>query len=300
MPIADIEIIAGKQYTVCDNLPRTKTKAIVFDLDETIGHFSNLRQLNNAFEELLERPLKQLEFNELLNLYPEFLRPGIVTILEFLEYKKEQGGLHKAYLYTNNQCGKEWVDKISTYIDTKIKSHSKLFDDTIYAFKIKNKVIDFRRTTNNKTHEDFIKCTMLKDTTTELCFIDDNKYLRMCNDNVYYIRPRPYVHSMTKEEIIIRLMENTPVSVAPVNRELLFRTLNKYCSGIENGDPQKLANDIDITKKMMYHVREYLYFNGTRPLTAMIYKSHTYKNRRVSLPPRNKTLKKHSKSCQKN
>ena len=71
MPVADIEIMAGKQFIKTENsLPRIKTKAIVFDLDETIGHFSNLRQLCGAIEDVMQRPLKQVEFNQLLNLYP--------------------------------------------------------------------------------------------------------------------------------------------------------------------------------------------------------------------------------------
>lgn len=291
MPVADIEIMAGKQFTICENLPRIKTKAIVFDLDETIGHFSNLRQIHIAVEEVLARSITQSEFNQLLNLYPEFLRPGILTILEFLEYKKAQGTLQKVFLYTNNQCGKEWVDQIVSYINIKIGSNRGLFDDTIYAFKIKNKVVDFRRTTNSKTHDDFIKCTMLKDATTELCFVDDNKYLRMCNDNVYYIKPRPYVHSMTKHEIVERFVDNMPEFIA---HNLMRASLQKHCSGFVGGSSQKLMSDIEITKKIMYHVREYLYFNGQRPLATMIAKSRTYKNRHV-LPHRNKTLKKNSK-----
>lgn len=292
MPVADIEIMAGKQFIKTENsLPRIKTKAIVFDLDETIGHFSNLRQLCGAIEDVMQRPLKQVEFNQLLNLYPEFLRPGILTIFEFLEYKKVQGTLQKMFLYTNNQCGKEWVDWITEYIDIKIGADRGLFDDTIYAFKIKNKVVDFRRTTNAKTHDDLIKCTLLKDATTEVCFVDDNKYLRMCNDNVYYIKPRPYVHSMSKHEIIDRLMENIPVFIANVDRDELSAALKTHCSGFANAGSHKLACDIEITKKIMYHVREYLYFNGQRPLATMIAKGRTYKNRDV-FPIRNKTLKK--------
>lgn len=294
MPVADIEIMAGKQFIICENLPRIKTKAIVFDLDETIGHFSNLRQIHIAVEEVLERSITQSEFNLLLNLYPEFLRPGILTILEFLEYKKAQGTLQKVFLYTNNQCGKEWVDWITEYIDNKIGANRGLFDDTIYAFKIKNKVVDFRRTTNSKTHDDLIKCTLLKDATTEVCFVDDNKYLRMCNDNVYYIKPRPYVHSMSKQDIIDRLIENIPVFIANVNRDELSAVLKKHCSGFANPGSHKLACDIEITKKIMYYVREYLYFNGQRPLATMVAKGRTYKNHDV-FPIRNKTLKKSRK-----
>ena len=132
----NIEVIIGEYFTDACASPITNTKAIVFDLDETIGQFSNLQQLNNAFEVILRRPMKQEEFNELLDLYPEFLRPGILTIMEFLAYKKKANAFHKMYLYTNNQCGREWVNKIINYIETKIQSQ--LFDDIICAFKIKN------------------------------------------------------------------------------------------------------------------------------------------------------------------
>ncbi len=294
-----IEIMVGKQYTECVGVKTNKTKAIVFDLDETIGHFTNLNQLHKVMEELLGRTLVQTEFDKLMDMYPEFLRPGILTILEFLEYKKKQGTLHKVYLYTNNQCGKRWVDCIISYINAKINSVTGLFDDTIYAFKIKNRIIDIRRTTNNKTHEDLIKCTLIKDATTELCFVDDKKYTQMYNDNVYYVKPRPYVHSMTKQEIIMRLMENVPVSIAHIDKGVLQMELQEHCTGQSNRGSYKIECDNEITRKIMYHVREYLYFNGQRPVIVQTPKEQTYKNRKM-YPVRNKTLKKHPKSCQKN
>ena len=134
----NIEVIIGEYFESQCGFPKENInmKAIVFDLDETIGQFSNLKQLDNAFEVILRRPLKQEEFNELLDLYPEFLRPGIMTILEFLAHKKKANAFQKMYLYTNNQCGREWVHKIIKYMETKIQSQ--LFDDIICAFKIKN------------------------------------------------------------------------------------------------------------------------------------------------------------------
>ena len=287
----EIELYKGQYYS--NPVTQTKTKAIVFDLDETIGQFSNLRELSSTFEDMLRRPLKQMEFDELLNLYPEFLRPGILTILEFLNYKKRQGSLHKVYLYTNNQCGKAWVDQIAAYINMKIGATKTLFDDIIYAFKIKNQIVDMRRTTNNKTHEDLIKCTMMKDNTTEICFIDDKKYTQMYGERVYYIRPRPYIHPLSKHDVIARLMENVPVSVAPFGKDLLHNALNRYCRNFPTDGKRNLASDIEITKKIMYYVREYLYFykNGT-----MHGATQTQKNRKSHA---RKTLKKFSKSYQK-
>jgi len=286
----EIELHKGSHYS--NPVTQTKTKAIVFDLDETIGQFSNLHELTNAFKNVLQRPLKQMEFDELLNLYPEFLRPGILTILEFLEYKKRQGSLHKVYLYTNNQCGKEWVDQIVAYINKKIGATKPLFDDVIYAFKIKNQIVDMRRTTNNKTHEDLIKCTMMKDDTTEICFIDDKKYMRMYGERVYYIQPRPYIHPLSKQDIIGRAMENVPVSVAPFGKDVLYKALHACCRIFPTDGKRNLASDIEITKKIMYYVREYLYFYKT----GMSYKQQTQKNRKSHA---RKTLKRFAKPYQK-
>jgi hypothetical protein len=288
----EIELYKGHHYS--NPVAQTKTKAIVFDLDETIGQFTNLHEITNACEDMLRRPLKQMEFYELLNLYPEFLRPGILTILEFLDYKKRQGSLHKVYLYTNNQCGKEWVDQIVAYINMKIGAIKTLFDDVIYAFKIKNQVVDMRRTTNNKTHEDLIKCTMMKDDTTEICFIDDKKYTRMYGERVYYIRPRPYIHPLSKQDIISRFMENVPVSVAPFGKNALLNGLHTCCRIFPTDGKRNLASDIEITKKIMYYVREYLYFYKTGTVHAA---QQTQKYRRTHA---RKTLKKFSKSYQKN
>lgn len=285
----EIELYKGSHYS--NPVTQTKTKAIVFDLDETIGQFSNLHELTNAFEDVLQRPLKQMDFNKLLNLYPEFLRPGILTILEFLDYKKKQGSLHKVYLYTNNQCGKEWVDKIVAYINMKIGATQPLFDDVIYAFKIKNQIVDMRRTTNNKTHEDLIKCTMMKDDTTEICFIDDKKYMRMHGERVYYIQPRPYIHPLSKQDIIERVMENMPVSVAPFGKDVLHDALHRRCRVFQTDGNRNLASDIEITKKMMYYVREYLYFYKTGAPHKQ-----TQKNRKSHA---RKTLKRFAKSYQK-
>ena len=60
-------------------------KVVVFDLDETLGYFSQFGQLWN---ELI--PNKDIDFNELFDLYPEFLRPNILEILQFLNEKKKK------------------------------------------------------------------------------------------------------------------------------------------------------------------------------------------------------------------
>ena len=141
-----VKIFKGKYY-----LPWFKTshvvhfkapnKVVVFDLDETLGSFTDLY--------ILWRGIKHVwpscnGFTELCDLFPEFLRYGILTILEYLYDKKIKKECHKIFIYTNNQCSTEWVGLISKYLEKKVKStshHPKypLFDKMICAFKINNK-----------------------------------------------------------------------------------------------------------------------------------------------------------------
>jgi hypothetical protein len=239
----------------------------------------------------MQRPLKQMEFDELLNLYPEFLRPGILTILEFLHYKKTQGALNKVYIYTNNQCGKAWVNKIVEYIHEKIGATKPLFDDTIYAFKIKNQIVDVRRTTNNKTHGDLIKCTMLKDDTAEICFIDDKKYTRMYGERVYYIQPLPYIHTLSKPDIIHRMMSRDTgiLMFVGCGKDALHGALHGALHNFQKDGKHNLTSNIEITRKIMYYVREFLYFNrgGAR------------RTQKRQYPHFRKTVKKGTKPYQK-
>ena len=97
---------------------------------------------------------------------------------------------------------------IVRYFNNKISSSqspSPLFDQIIYAFKINNIQIELNRTTTKKTHDDFIRCTMLP-STTSICFIDDFMYKDMKKERIYYIKPKAYRHHLSTDEIIIRFL----------------------------------------------------------------------------------------------
>ena len=65
-------------------------KVPFFDLDETIGDFKDLELLWNTIQHYSSNKNNFNLFKELLDLYPEFLRFGIISILEFL-YQKKKG-----------------------------------------------------------------------------------------------------------------------------------------------------------------------------------------------------------------
>ena len=113
-------------------------KIVVFDLDETLGYFVEM----GIFWDILTQSLKessisysltQEDFHSLLDLYPEFLRPNILTLLKYLIHKKKSQCCHKIMIYTNNQGPVEWCKQLISYFEYKVNFH--LFDQIINAFK---------------------------------------------------------------------------------------------------------------------------------------------------------------------
>ena len=77
-------------------------KIVVFDLDETLGSFVELGMFWDAINNTLGKQ-DSSHFNEILDLYPEFLRPKIIKILKYILDRKSDGTCNKIMIYTNNQ-----------------------------------------------------------------------------------------------------------------------------------------------------------------------------------------------------
>lgn len=242
-------------------------KAITFDLDETLGSFEDLYILWCCIIENTNYIMNQNEqkmFNDLLDIYPEFLRYGILNILDYLYHKKLSGKCSKIFLYTNNQCfGKDnlkWLNYIVSYFDEKINTEKReqpLFDQIIGAFKIGNQILEKCRTTQNKTYGDLIKCTILPKT-TEICFLDNTYYNKMLNDRVYYIQPKSYNHSLSVDEIIKRFLEHTVkwgVLHHNFQHILLSYFSEKKRSFISSSSNPNI--DVIVSQKIMYHLKEF-------------------------------------------
>ena len=253
---------------------RTKKKYFVFDLDETIGSFGDLYILWKGMSHLNKTGVikfedSQYNFNEVLDIYPEFLRCGIMTILEFLFYKKLSGKCGGVYLYTNNQCEPPWIELIIKYIETR-RGLTGVFEPPVCAFKINGIILDTKRTTGDKTYQDFIQCTLLPKN-AELCFLDNSFFPRMNSERVFYIQPKSYFHGLGLNEMISRLLHSGIINSSEnLTNFWIDWFLSKGFSEISNSIEERSEFAI-VSRKMMQLIQKFFY---------------------LSLPKKNKTIKK--------
>jgi hypothetical protein len=252
--------------TVCSS------KIVVFDLDETLGYFTQLGIFWDALKSYIKyKNIKQLIddelFNDLLDLYPEYLRPNIIDILKYLKHKKKKNHCDKLIVYTNNQGPLEWGKHIIKYFETKI--NYKIFDKIIGAYKINGKTVELCRTTHLKTHNDLIKCTKISDK-TQICFLDDVYYPDMNNDNIYYINLKPYIYDLDFNEMISRFINSNIINSSDLVdfNEYMLVFINKYNYIFVKKEPLTLNIDKIISKKILQHL--HIFFNIKRILTKKI------------------------------
>ncbi len=257
-------------------------KIVVFDLDETLGYFTEFGIfcdcLNNFFK---NSKYSEYNFDNLLDLYPDFLRPKIFSILQYLKAKKKDNKCFKVMIYTNNQGDRNWCINIKNYFDKKI--NYKLFDQIIAAFKVRGTRVELGRTSHDKTVDDFIRCTKLPEN-IEICFIDDVYHDGMNNDKVYYINVKPYHYKLDINTMIKQYL-NSKLGKDVKNKEEFVRHMNnefiKYNFNTDAKNKQEQEIDEIIGKRILQHLKEY--FNEN--------KNKTLKNKNKLKKNKNKTLK---------
>ena len=264
-------------------------KIVVFDLDETLGYFTEFGIfwdcLTNYFKNKTEDTLTQSDFNDILDLFPEFLRPNIINILNYLKNKKQSSCCHKMMIYTNNNGSKEWAHHIIDYFSKKI--NYKPFDQLISAFKINGQIVEVCRTTHDKTYNDFIKCTKLP-TNAEICFLDDTFYPEMANDNIYYINVKPYYYDL-KFEYMLDKFSKSDVGKKIINNDeefnkIMSENIKLYKYVCIDKQSKEYEMDKIVGQQIVKHLQEF--FNKTK-------KNKTVRNKKVKNYKLNKTQRKY-------
>lgn len=234
---------------------RKGPKIVVFDLDETLGHFSQLGLFWDGLESILNIKLTDDDMITLLDTYPEYVRPNIIPILKYLKLQKQKGLCDKVMIYTNNQGPKTWANSIKKYFESKL--NYKLFDKTIGAFKVGSKRIEILRTTHDKTVNDFFKCTKLpKD--SQICFLDDQYHPEMIGDNVYYIHLKPYKYTLFTDEILERFFKCSLKKHVKNDNEFrnnMTRHMKGYTATYKSDEEHEI--DKIISKKIIEHLQNF-------------------------------------------
>jgi hypothetical protein len=257
-------------------------KIIVFDLDETLGYFTQFGIFWDCLNEYFNK-LNQTDFNAILDLYPEFLRPNIINVLVYLKDKKCTNCCNKIMIYTNNQGPKEWCEHIIHYFDNKI--NYKLFDQIIAAFKVNGEKVELCRTTHNKTHTDLIKCTQIP-SNAQICFLDDKYHHEMSNENIYYINVKPYYHDLPFEVMLERLKKSKLYNHhidASFESNMMY-SIKKYHYDCTIKPVSEHNIDVIVSKQMAIHLKLFL---RKKPVESVVKTSHT-KNKKIK---KNKTRK---------
>ncbi len=288
-----IKVYKGGNFDT--HIRKKMPNVIVFDLDETLGSYSDLYILWKHLQ-------TYTSFNELLELFPEFARYKMVSILEYIYKKKINGKCEKIFIYTNNQCSYDFVDLISNYFCHKLGiDNGELFDQIIRAFKVGDKYIEILRTTQQKTYTDFIRCTLLPPN-TQIFFVDNSYFPEMESKRIYYIQPLSYHHHLSKEVIINRLMIwnsqiffRSPFSllsnVERANISLIYEELTTFPQTFlnKNNDyiEMKKRMDMFVAKKIMYYIKEFFHLTRLAKNTkkrAQLSSKYTRKFRKSTNP----------------
>ena len=261
-------------------------KIVVFDLDETLGSFVEFGIFWDCLHRYLSKTklihLTQVDFNSIIDLYPEFLRPNIMKILYYLKSKKECNDCKKLMIYTNNQGSPSWAYQLKSYFESKIDYS--LFDKVIAAFKINGKRIEICRSSHDKTYHDLLKCTKIP-LHAEICFIDDNYFPGMYNDNVYYINLKPYTHDIDFDIMISTFLESEiSKKIIPSNEKLAFEDFMKkefqlyHYKCMEKSKEEQKIDEI-ISKEILVHLENF--FEGSTKFTKKKPKTRkAYRNKR--------------------
>lgn len=244
-----------------------KKKIVVFDVDETLGYFTQLGVFCDCLDEYFnDNDFGNKHFNEILELCPEFVRPKLFPTLEFLKTKKKDKKCYKVMIYTNNQGPKKWVENLKDYFDHKL--NYKLFDQIIAAFKVRGERVEMGRTSHDKSIDDFFRCTQLPPD-VEICFIDDLFHHKMEDEKVYYINVKPYQYNLSFSTFLLRFI-NSKLGKKIKQDSNFISNMNriyskfKFNENIKN--PKEHEIDEIVGKKMFQHIKQFFYENNNQTL----------------------------------
>ena len=234
-----------------------ENKVVVFDLDETLGYFTELGVFIDALESMNgNKSIPRELFYNILDIFSFFLRPDILQILKYIMEKKQKGLCSKVILYTNNNGPRKWALSIKSYFEWKLKY--KLFDRIISAYKIDNKQIEKCRTSYDKSYNDLLKCSRIPKR-SKICFIDDYMHEKMINDNIYYIHLSPYKYK-AKPKMLSDIFLKSKFGKYIEDKEHFANFIRNYMNNIMYiKSNQPLSKGSDEKREIIKHLHYFFY-----------------------------------------
>ena len=240
--------------------------ALVFDMDETLGYFTQIAIFIDWIEMFITKPnninekkLKNEHIFELFDLFPEIFRPGIFHTIDFIKKQKKKKPYLKLMIYTNNMGPKSWAHLIRKYIEKKM-GKKLLFDRTICAWKVGNLQYEKCRKTHMKTYEDLKKCGNLGDN-DKICFFDDAFHPHMKHSNIDYYHNNKYKVFIPTSLFLSRLSQSKIKDLIHnfnAFRDFAFKkSYEKWYSFHENKNNNKMKySKLDFLRKVRSFIKE--------------------------------------------
>ena len=256
-------------------------KVIVFDLDETLGHFVQLSEYDMILANMYNKYLSKDQFYKVMELFPNILRPGILDIMKMIKKEKEkQKEKIKVMIYTNNTGCKMWVHRLKGFIEKKI--NYKIFDRVICGWKHDGKIIEPNRSGYFKTYTDLLKCGHLskKD---KILFLDDRIHKGMLHKNISYLRVTPYRYGIPKNEFLTKY--NSITSLKEHQQKMLREEVSTMRCNYTKSTNLKLYQQTG--KKIKRHIEIFLKKNESTERSKHLKKTKKH----VKRHRKNKTTK---------
>ena len=249
-----------------------KPHAIVFDLDETLGSFSQLYKFWHLLKVYFNNEnLNEKYFFSILDLFPDFLRTDIFKVLRNIRIKKQNGLCDFVMIYTNNNGPFFWANLIKSYFHYKLKYN--LFDQIIRAFKIDGTLIEVCRTSYEKSFRDFLSCTKLPPN-TQICFLDDQYHSDMEHENVLYINLQPYNYNIEYSVLIKKFYKRHKKLFDKFNFSLVHFKIFMHKNTLYDALP--FLNKTPVNKNMDYLITHHI-LNEINLYFKTPVKKYTYK-----------------------
>jgi len=175
-----------------------QNKIVVFDMDETLGYFSQLYSIWCSLIKLSKTKLSVSDFYKLSDLYIFYYHPTIFNILRYLKNHNI-----RTIIFTNNQALYWWPKLIALYLNHKVNTtkNNNIFETVIGSYILRDKINDNRRTSMMKKYDD-LKNIMKLDDNTKVLFLDDQEHPEMRHPMVDYFKMPGYVVMLPPERII--------------------------------------------------------------------------------------------------